>query len=270
MLNEIIAAKEAALIEYLKKYKRPAVAFSGGVDSSVLLAACCVAGVEVKPIMAKSCLVPQFEEEDALRVAKETNTRITFVSFDPLKNEAFCANDSKRCYYCKGQLMQVLRKTVEKLNCDVIFDGANADDVGDYRPGMQAAKEAGVISPLLACGITKAEVRALAEKYGLSVAQKPAYACLASRIAYGEIVTEAKLHRVEVAEAELRKLGLEDLRVRCHGNLARIEVSTEQISMVAEMYRDEVVQLLKSAGFTFVSLDLQGYRKGSLNSELPK
>lgn len=270
MLKKIIAAKETALIEYLKKYKRPAVAFSGGVDSSVLLAACCAAGIEVKPIMAESCLVPQFEHEDALRVAKETNTRITFVSFDPLKNEAFCANDGKRCYHCKGLLMKTLQAIVKKLDCDVLLDGANADDVGDYRPGMQAAKEAGVVSPLLACGITKAEVRALAEKYGLSVAQKPAYACLASRIAYGETVTEAKLHRVEVAEAELRKLGLEDLRVRCHGNLARIEVSPEQISMVAEMYRYEVVQLLKSAGFTFVALDLQGYRKGSLNSELSK
>ena len=115
MLNEIVAAKETALIEYLKKYKRPAVAFSGGVDSSVLLAACCVAGVEVKPIMAKSCLVPQFEEEDALRVAKETNTKITFVSFDPLKNEAFCANDGQRCYYCKGLLMQTLQAVVKKL-----------------------------------------------------------------------------------------------------------------------------------------------------------
>lgn len=270
MINEALAAKEAALFQFLKKYKRPAVAFSGGVDSSVLLAACCVAGLEVKPIMAESCLVPQFEHEDALRIAKETNTIITFVSFDPLKNEAFCANDGQRCYYCKGLLMQTLQSVVKKLDCDVLFDGANADDVGDYRPGMQAAKEAGVISPLLACGITKAEVRVLAEKYGLSVAQKPAYACLASRIAYGEFITEAKLKRIEVAEAELRKLGLEDLRVRCHGNLARIEVSPEQISLVAEMYRDEVVQLVKSAGFNFVALDLQGYRKGSLNSELGK
>jgi len=267
-MNQTIADKEAALIKYLQQFQHPAIAFSGGVDSSVVVAACRAAGVKAVPIMADTKAVPQFERQDAALVAKETNSSLTILTYDPLQDQHFRANDGKRCYYCKKMLMTAIQKEAQAKGCDVILDGANADDTGDYRPGMQAAKELGIISPLLACGITKAEVRQLAVKYGLSVANKPAYACLSSRIAYGEEITESKLRMVEQAEDGLRALGLDNVRVRCHGKMARIEVSPGQIALVATSYREQIIKLVREAGFLFVALDLQGYRTGSMNSAL--
>lgn len=267
-MQQSLAAKEAALIEFFQQYQHPALAFSGGVDSSVVLAASKVAGIKLEPIMLVSPVVPQFERQDAAQVAQETGSQLISLMYDPLQNAAFRANDGQRCYHCKKMLMTAVKEKAADLGCDIVFDGANLDDTGDYRPGMQAAKELGIVSPLLVCGFTKADVRALAAKYGLSVAKKPAYACLSSRIAYGEEITKAKLRMVEVAEDGLRALGLNSVRVRCHGKLARIEVAPEEIALVATTYREQIIQLVKAAGFIFVALDLQGYRTGSMNSEL--
>lgn len=264
-MNQMLETKESALINLLKKYRHPAIAFSGGVDSSVVLAACRVAGIKAEPIMADTRVVPLFEKQDAIQVATETNYMLTWLAHDPLEDDKFRANDEQRCYYCKKRLMTAILKKAQSLGCDIVLDGANADDIGDYRPGMQATHELGIVSPLLTCGLTKIEVRKLAEKYNLSVAQKPAYACLASRIAYGEEITEDKLRMVEKAEDGLRALGLSNVRVRCHGKLARIEVSPQEIEAVATTQREKIIELIQEAGFLFVTLDLQGYRTGSMN-----
>lgn len=268
MNTQDLTIKEAKLLKYIQQYKHPVIAFSGGVDSSVVLATCNAAGVQVQPIMALAEMIPQFERQDAINVAQETASELITLTVNPLANPQFCANDSKRCYYCKTMIMTAVKKQAQELGCDVIFDGTNADDTGDYRPGMQAIKEQGIVSPLLACGLTKADVRALAAKYNLSIANKPAYACLASRIAYGEEITAKKLAMVEQAEDYLRGLNLHDLRVRCHGNLARIEVNPNEITLIATGFRTNILQKLQEIGFTYVTLDLQGYSTGSMNKIL--
>lgn len=262
--------KEARLLEQLRSYAKPAVAFSGGVDSSVVLAACKAAGVEVVPIFADTVAVPAFEKEDALRVAGETNSQLITIPFNPLEVAEFCDNSPRRCYYCKKQLLQKLKKVAAEQGCTVILDGANVDDRGDYRPGMEAVKEEGILSPLLEAGLTKAEVRQLARKYGLSVAAKPAYACLASRVPYGESITAEKLRKIEKAEAGVRALGFKNARVRCHGELARLELEPEEIQLAATTYREALIGAIKGAGFLFVTLDLEGYRTGSLNAAIKK
>ena len=267
-MSDTLQVKEAKLLQYIQQYKHPAVAFSGGVDSSVVLAACKAAGVQVQPIMALAAMIPKFERQDAIKVAQETSSELITLTVNPLANPQFCANDSKRCYYCKTMIMTAVKQQAQELGCDVVFDGTNADDIGDYRPGMQAIKEQGIVSPLLACGLTKADVRALAVKYNLSVANKPAYACLASRIAYGETITETNLAMVEQAEDYLRKYYLHDLRVRCHGNLARIEVNPKEITLIAAGFRTDILQKLQEIGFTYVTLDLNGYSTGSMNKIL--
>lgn len=263
-----LSTKEEKLLKYIQQYNYPAVAFSGGVDSSVVLAACKAAGVQLQPIMALAAMIPQFERQDAINVAKETSSELITLTVDPLVNPQFCANDNKRCYYCKTMIMTAIKKQAQELGCDVVFDGTNADDTGDYRPGMQAIQEQGIVSPLLACGLTKADVRALAGKYNLSVANKPAYACLASRIAYGDEITDTNLAMVEQAEDYLRALGLNDIRVRCHGKLARIEVNPKEIALIAAGFRTDILQKLQEIGFTYVTLDLAGYSTGSMNKTI--
>lgn len=263
-----LTAKEEKLLKYIQQYKHPAVAFSGGVDSSVVLAACKAAGVQVQPIMALAAMIPQFERQDAINVAQETSSELITLTVNPLDNPQFCANDSKRCYYCKTMIMTAVKQQAQSLGCDVVFDGTNVDDTGDYRPGMQAINELGIVSPLLACCLTKDDVRALAAKYKLSIANKPAYACLASRIAYGEGITSKNLAMVEQAEDYLRALGFHDIRVRCHGTLARIEVNPSEIALIAAGFRTVILQTLQEIGFTYVTLDLKGYSTGSMNKIL--
>ncbi len=257
--------KEQRLLAMLQNMQKPAVAFSGGVDSSLLLAACVRAGVEVLPVFAATPLVPEFEKRDAAEVAASLKLQLHILSLSPLEDKAFSENTADRCYICKKMLFGAVQKYGFEQGCDVLLDGANADDAGDYRPGMQAARELGTVSPLLDCGFTKSDVRALAAAYNLKVADKPAYACLASRIAYGEPVTDAKLRKVEAAEAALRKMGFTDVRVRCHGSLARIEVNSEQIARAAGAARAEITAALQQAGFKYVTLDLQGFVSGSMN-----
>lgn len=260
--------KERRLLAMLGQLGKPAVAFSGGVDSSLLLAACGRAGADAVAIMADTPVVPDFEKQDAQRVAAETGIKLVQIGLNPLELPAFAVNRSDRCYYCKKMIFTALQSKAAELGCGCLLDGTNVDDTGDYRPGRRATAELGVISPLLDCGFTKADVRALAAQYNLSVADKPAYACLASRIAYGEPVTERKLRMVEQAEDALRNLGLHDLRVRCHGSLARIEVSAGQIELAAGHLRHDITAAVKQAGFTYVTLDLEGFRSGSMNDDI--
>lgn len=265
-----LAQKEANLIKFLQQLPAPALAFSGGVDSALLLAACQKAKVDVKIFSAITPLMPAFEKMDITRLIFELDLKVNFLYPDPLQLPEFCANDSKRCYYCKKLLFSTIKAEAEKLGCQTLLDGANLDDLGDYRPGMQATKELGVVSPLLECGFTKADVRTLAEKYKLSIAKKPAYACLASRIAYGEEVNLEKLAQIEKAEDALKALGLNDIRVRCHNNLARIEVAPQEIVLVTTELREQIISAIKAAGFKYVTLDLEGFRSGSMNLSIDK
>lgn len=269
-MEKSLTSKEAKLIKFLQGLPTPALAFSGGVDSALLLAACKIADVKVQLITAVTPLVPQFEREDALRLAREWDAELNLLQLNPLSLPEFCANESRRCYHCKKLLFTAILEEAKRLGCASLLDGANLDDLGDYRPGMQATKELQAISPLLECGFTKADVRALAEKYKLSVAKKPAYACLASRIAYGEVITLEKLASVEKAEDALKALGLSDVRVRCHNNIARIEVVPEQIALAATELREQIISAVKDAGFTYVTLDLEGFRSGSMNVAVKK
>lgn len=265
MSANTLQQKENKLLALLQGLDKPAVALSGGVDSALLLAACSRAGVQAAAITAFTPLQPQFERQDARRAAQEAGCELYVLQPEPLALPEFCANDSRRCYYCKQLIFGAIKAKAQELGCGSLLDGANADDAGDYRPGMQAAAELGFISPLLACGFTKQEVRELARRYGLAAADKPAYACLASRIAYGETITPAKLAMVEQAEDALRKLGLKDLRVRCHGNLARIEINRQQIAQAADELRQQIIAAVRGAGFAYVTLDLEGFASGSMN-----
>lgn len=265
MSANTLQQKENKLFALLQGLDKPAVALSGGVDSALLLAACSHAGVQAAAITAFTPLQPQFERQDARRAAQEAGCEFYVLQPEPLALPEFCANDSRRCYYCKQLIFGAIKAKAQELGCNSLLDGANADDAGDYRPGMQAAAELGFISPLLACGFTKHEVRELARRYGLAAAAKPAYACLASRIAYGETITPAKLAMVEQAEDALRKLGLKDLRVRCHGNLARIEINRQQIAQAADELRQQIIAAVRGAGFDYVTLDLEGFASGSMN-----
>lgn len=265
MSANTLQQKENKLFALLQGLAKPAVALSGGVDSALLLAACSRASVQAAAITAFTPLQPQFERQDARRAAQEAGCELYVLQPEPLALPEFCANDSRRCYYCKQLIFGAIKAKAQELGCGALLDGANADDAGDYRPGMQAAAELCFISPLLACGFTKQEVRELARRYGLAAADKPAYACLASRIAYGETITPAKLAMVEQAEDALRKLGLKDLRVRCHGNLARIEINRQQIAQAADELRQQIIAAVRGAGFAYVTLDLEGFASGSMN-----
>ena len=267
-MNTSIKYKEDKLIKFLQALPAPALAFSGGVDSALLLAACKEANIPVKVITCSTPLVPAFEKEDTVRLAEELDFGVNFLQLNPLELPEFCLNDSKRCYHCKKFLFTDMQEKAKSLGCSCLLDGANLDDLGDYRPGMQATKELKVISPLLKCGFTKADVRALADKYKLSIAKKPAYACLASRIAYGEAVTLEKLASVEKAEDALKALGLHDVRVRCHNKLARVEVAQSEIELATTKLRQQIINSVKETGFTYVTIDLEGFRSGSMNINL--
>jgi len=191
------------------------------------------------------------------------------VDTEEIKDESFGNNPPNRCYFCKSELYTVLRKVAAEEGFSAIVDGSNADDVGDHRPGMAAARERGVRSPLMEAGLTKEEVRALSKALGLPTWDKPAQACLSSRFPYGDRITPEKIAQVERAEASLRALGFRQLRVRHHGTIARIEIPKEEIpALFAKGLSDEVARHIKEAGFHYVALDLEGFRSGSMNEVL--
>ncbi len=259
------------LKKYIGQYGKVAIAFSGGVDSSFLLKAACDAlGKEkVVAITLKAAVNPEHEVEEAVELAELTGAKHIVIPVDVMSIPGFSENPPDRCYICKTAIFERIIKEAREYGIDVIFDGTNADDENDYRPGMRALKELGVISPLKACGMGKKEIRQLSMEMGISTWDKPSMACLASRVPYNEPITEEKLRLVGKAEGLLQAMGFIQFRVRCHGKLARVEIAPEEMGkaldiMVMKRINDE----LKEAGFSYVALDMQGYRTGSLNETL--
>jgi len=256
------------LQEYLLKLDNALIAFSGGVDSTFLakvsydvLGNRALAVTVTSPIHAKS------ELKEAVELAKKIGIPHLVVEFnDILEIEEFRKNPLNRCYICKFNLFSRFKAIAEEKGFKYILEGTNADDVSDFRPGRRALKELGILSPLLECGIKKEEIRILSKEMGLPTWDKPSYACLASRIPYGEEITYDKLSMVEKAEEDLKDLGFSGFRVRYHGDVARVELPKDQMETIfKEGIREEIVKRIKRAGFKYVALDLEGYRAGSLN-----
>jgi pyridinium-3,5-biscarboxylic acid mononucleotide sulfurtransferase len=247
------------------------IAFSGGVDSTFLLkVAHDTLGDRALAVTARSETYPPSEAEEAINLAKQLGARHLMIDTSELSDERFAANPPDRCYYCKSELFEKLTEIARSEGLAVVVDGANHDDLDDFRPGRQAGCELGVRSPLLEVGLTKQEIRDLSREMELPTWDKPSNACLASRFPYGDRITEKQLVKLDIAEKFLRALGLSQVRVRHHGNLARIEVGADDIAKLADFgTRRLVVQKLKDLGYTYVTLDLQGYRTGAMNEALP-
>jgi len=262
--------KQEALEALLGGAGRLLVAFSGGVDSSYLaLAARRVLGPGALAVTAESPSYPQSHREMAVRVAAEFSIAHRFVSTAEMESEAYRKNAPDRCYHCKTELFQVLGRLRDELGFDAVAYGVNTDDQGDFRPGHRAADEQGVLSPFLSVGLGKAEIRALSREAGLPTADLPASACLSSRLPYGTAVTPERLRQVESGEERLRGLGFRQVRLRHHGPLARVEVDPSELVQALEpAMAARIVAALKPLGFRWVSLDLEGYRTGSLNEAL--
>jgi pyridinium-3,5-biscarboxylic acid mononucleotide sulfurtransferase len=274
LYDEVMTAieKRDRLLVLLRDMKRVAVAFSGGIDSTVVANAACLAlGDQAVAVTADSPSVPRAEIEEAKRIAERIGIRHRLVSTAEFGNPDYVKNDGTRCYYCKDELYRQIEGLLPSLDCDVICSGANLDDLGDYRPGLVAAAEHKVRHPLQEAGFTKADVRALALAWDLPTWDKPASPCLSSRLAPGVEVTPERTARIEAAEAYLKTLGYREFRVRLHeGDLARIEVPPDGVAKLADArIAGELVRSLKGLGFRFVTLDLEGFRSGSLNDLIP-
>lgn len=259
-------AKLARLKEDLASCGSALVAFSAGVDSTFVLAVAReVLGDRVVALTAHSPSVPQAERDEARALAARLGARHREVESREQEDPRYVANPVDRCYYCKSELYRLCDATAREEQVAAILDGFNADDLRDYRPGHRAAEERRVRSPLAAAGLTKDEVRAWSEAYGLPTWDKPQMACLASRIPYGTAVTPERLGQVEAAERALRALGLRSFRVRYHGDIGRIEVSEEELD-AAFARRAALVEAVKGAGFKLAVLDLEPFRSGRMNA----
>ncbi len=263
-------AQREKLVETLRGYGRVAVAFSGGIDSTVVAQAAYEAlGDAAIAVTAVSESLAAGELEEAQELARRIGIRHRVIRTDEFADPNYRRNDSNRCYFCKSELYGRLSGMLGELEVEVIVSGANTDDMGDYRPGLRAASEHGVRHPLQECNLSKADVRALALAWGLPTWDKPATPCLSSRVAYGEDPTPERVRMIDQAEQWLRQRGLRVLRVRYHkGDLARIEVSPDELTHLVEL-RDELITAFRTLGFKFVTLDLEGFRSGSMNSVIP-
>ncbi|MCL4477008.1 MAG: ATP-dependent sacrificial sulfur transferase LarE [Nitrospirae bacterium] len=268
--EEISAKKLLRLREVLSSLEAICIAYSGGVDSTFLLRVSKdVLGENVLAVTATSPTYPHRELNEAIESAQKIGVRHLLISSNELDIPGFSENTTNRCYYCKHDLFQKLKAEAEKCGIKAIADGSNYDDTKDYRPGRKAAKELGVRSPLCEAGLTKNEIRYLSKELGLNTWNKPSLACLSSRIPYHEKITEEKLKQVEKAEGILRDMGFTQFRVRHHNDIARLEFIPDEMSLLknAEI-RLSIDSALKSLGFKYVTVDLKGYRTGSMNEVL--
>jgi uncharacterized protein len=266
---DLLTSKRDHLLQVLRDLNRVAVAFSGGIDSTVVAQAAHMAlGDNAVAVTADSPSVPRAEIADAVALAQRIGIRHRLIQTQEFADSDYIRNDGARCYFCKSELYTQIQSILPELKAEVICSGANLDDRGDYRPGLRAASEHQVRHPLQEAGFTKADVRALAQAWGLPTWDKPASPCLSSRLAPNVQVTPERTYRVEQAELCLRLLGLRECRVRLHeGELARIEVPLSELQRLAEPHvREGLVRQLKELGFNFVTLDLEGFRSGSLNT----
>ena len=263
--------KLTALQGTFKQYGTALVAYSGGVDSTFLLkvATDTLGREKVLGVTSKSETLSEEEFRQAMEIAQHQNFNVQVIEYSELGIDGFANNTPQRCYFCKRELFGRLRQMADTQNIAVIMDGCNYDDLDDFRPGIKAAQEAGVVSPLKACGLTKAEIRELACEMGLPNWDKPSCACLSSRFPYGTAITRERLKMVGEAERFLARLGLPQLRVRYHDAIARIEVPPDSLAFLLEPdVREAVLYKFRDVGFTYVALDLQGYRTGSMNETM--
>lgn len=254
------------LVQALRVRAPVAVAFSGGVDSSFLVYAARAADARSMAIMAVSAFTTQVEQQRARHLAQALGVRLVELTMDVLADPVIAANPADRCYHCKKKLFTALREEAHRQGCSCLVDGTNADDVNDFRPGMRALEELSVYSPLKELGFAKAEIRALSEAAHLPTAHLPAKACLATRFPVNEKLTEQKLRQVERAEGALEELGYPAVRVRHHGEVARLELPRGQL-MRAASEADALVAAVRAAGYRYVALDLAGYQMGSMNRQ---
>lgn len=264
--------KYRRLVDFLRRFPTLAVAFSGGVDSTLLLdVACEVLGPgNVVAVTMRGANFPEWEGREADAFAASLGARHVVAAWDPMALPGFVENGPDRCYHCKRDVFALALALARSHGAEALADGANVDDEDDYRPGAKAARELGVASPLRDCGLGKADVRELLRLRGRDAWDKPSFACLASRIPYGTAITAEALGRIERAEAFLAGLGFRNVRVRDHGDVARIEVeAADRDRFSREELWEAADRALRQIGYRYVALDLRGYRRGSLNEALP-
>lgn len=266
-----LADKYATLETRLQSLGKTLIAYSGGVDSA-FLAWCAhrVLGNDMLAVIADSASLARTHLSDALAFAKEQNIPVQVIATQELSNPDYIRNDSQRCFHCKDELFSVMEEFRKNHRFDSIAYGVNVNDQGDFRPGQRAANNHGIVAPLLEAGLTKEEIRTLAREAGLRVWEKPASACLSSRIEYGRAVTPEALLIVERGEDALRELGFSQFRVRHHGDIVRLEIASEEMHRaLTPQMAAEFTRIFKGLGFKFVTLDLEGFRSGSMNTLLP-
>lgn len=270
VLPDELQAKLTKLKDYIRELGSLAVGFSGGVDSTLLLVVAHeVLGDKAIAVTGVDASVPERELAEAKAFCEERGIRHIFRTWNPMQEEGYRNNSPDRCYFCKKGIFTEIRKAAEEYGIEYLAEGSNMDDLGDYRPGLRAVEELSVKSPLREAGLYKADIRNISKSMGLPTWSKPAYACLASRFVYGEEITEKKLHMIDLAEQFLIENGFYEERVRMHGNLARIEVPAKDIERLAEPeMREAVYKKFKEIGFLFVTLDMHGYKVGSMNATI--
>jgi uncharacterized protein len=268
-LDPQLQTKLAACMEHLRTLGRVVVAYSGGVDSTLLLALAvrALGSDSVLAAVGISPSLPDRELQAGRALAEGIGAQLVEIPTAELDDPNYAANPERRCFYCKSELFTLLGKLAAERGFDVVVCGANSDDTGDFRPGLEAGAKLGVVNPLMDAGLTKAEIRTISKAIGLATWDKPAMACLASRIPYGQGVSSEKLARIEHAEYVLKDLGFVQCRVRDHDTVARIEVPASDIPRAAEL-RDTIVTKIKALGYAYVTLDLQGFRSGSMNETI--